>query len=125
MCRTCYDVYRRLDKLRERADRTGLLQGSSSFPSLLPSISKRQQGLQVSSTEVNAAAEVGALTLRAEVAKILEDVDARASKPRITEAGILWRRRIRFGRHDTQQSSIFSRDANQLVLQSSSSSRCI
>lgn len=117
VCRTCYDVYRRLDKLRERASRAtargaSLLRGSSSSSSLPSPSLKQQQGLLNSNLDVKVAAEASAVTLRADVSAMLQDVDARASKPRITEAGILWRRRLRFVRRCTRQSCIFSRDTD-------------
>ncbi|CBJ26157.1 hypothetical protein Esi_0021_0147 [Ectocarpus siliculosus] len=108
VCRACYDVYRRLDKLRERGggrtadaagDRGSCSSSSSSSSSLpLPSSKGRRDSLAgidatASSGRRAAAAEAGAVTLREEVGEMLKDVDARAGKPGV-EAGIPWRRRL-------------------------------
>lgn len=98
MCRTCYDVYRRLDNLREKA-RTSA--SSTLSPLTLPAQSNGRQELLASidataaSGRRAAAAEAGAVALRAEVAEMLRDVDARTGGLG-TEAGILWRRRLRY-----------------------------
>lgn len=86
MCRTCYDVYRRLDKLREDLDRRGVRRCSCSNATA-----------KIGATALagrRAAAEVSAVTLSAEVTAMLKDVDARAGKLGV-EAGIPWRRRLR------------------------------
>ncbi|CAM9729470.1 unnamed protein product, partial [Ectocarpus sp. 4 AP-2014] len=106
VCRACYDVYRRLDKLRERgggrtADAAGDRASSSSLSSTslpLPSPKGRRDSLAgIDATAFSgrraAAAEVSAATLREEVGEMLKDVDARAGKPGV-EAGIPWRRRL-------------------------------
>lgn len=109
VCRTCYEVYRRLDSLREKADRAaggGEARASSSTlsPLPLPSSSKGRQELLASidataaSGRRAAAAEAGAVALRAEVAEMLKDVDARTGKLGV-EAGIIWRRRLRCARY--------------------------
>lgn len=106
VCRTCYEVYRRLDNLREKAERTAVV-GEARPPSLtlsplpLPAPSKGQQELLASidataaSGRRAAAAEAGAIALSAEVAEMLRDVDSRTGKLGI-EAGIIWRRRLRY-----------------------------
>ncbi|CAN0229535.1 unnamed protein product, partial [Ectocarpus fasciculatus] len=107
VCRACYEVYRRLDKLRERGggrtadaagDRGSSSSSSSSLPLPLPSSKGRKDSLAgidatASSGRRAAAAEAGAATLREEVGEMLKDVDARAGKPGV-EAGIPWRRRL-------------------------------
>lgn len=103
VCRTCYEVYRRLDKLREKSDRgEGKTRKSSAplSPLPLPAPSKGRQEVLASidataaSGKRAAAAEAGAVALRAEVAEMLKDVDARTGKLG-SEAGIIWRRRLR------------------------------
>lgn len=90
VCRACYDVYRRLDQLRGKADRVGDRHGVSSKHSVLldssPTGGQRRRG---------AAAEAGAARLNADLAAMLRDVDARCGKLGI-EAGIIWRRRLRY-----------------------------
>lgn len=109
VCRRCYEVYRRLDKLREKADRaageTGAARGSSSLVSSPPlplSLPSKGRGLLASVDATVAggrrapAAEAGGVNLlRKEVEDMLKDVDARAGKLGI-EAGIARRRRLRY-----------------------------
>lgn len=104
VCRRCYEVYRRLDKLRESTDHTaGKTEDRESSPlSSLPlPFSSKGQGLlasvdaTVASGRRAAAVGAGALALREEVAEMLKDVDARAGKLG-NEAGIVWRRRLRY-----------------------------
>lgn len=99
VCRVCYEVYRRLDNLREKA-RTSA--SSALSPLLLPALSKGRQETLLASIDAAAAsrrraaaAEAGAVFLRAEVAEMLKDVDARTGRLG-TEAGIIWRRRLRY-----------------------------
>lgn len=108
MCRACHEVYRRLDKLREKANRASggsgqeAAWGSSSILSSSKSLQVPSKGRELladidaaaASRRRAAAAEAGAATLSAEVAEMLRSVDARAGKLGI-EAGILWRRRLR------------------------------
>lgn len=84
MCHTCYDVYRRLDRLRDDVSRGGV-RGSGGLDALTMVASGRRA----------AAAEVGAATLNAEVTAMLRDVHERAGKSGI-DASILWRRRLRY-----------------------------
>lgn len=109
VCRTCYEVYRRLDNLREKADRTAGDEEARASPSTLMPLplsapSKRRQELLASidataaSGRRAAAAEACAVALRAEVAEMLKDVDARTGKLGI-EAGIIWRRRLRYAHY--------------------------
>ncbi|CAM9358158.1 unnamed protein product [Ectocarpus sp. 13 AM-2016] len=105
VCRACYDVYRRLDKLRGRgggctADAAGYRASSSSSSSSLPlpaSKGRRDSLAGIDATASSgrraAAAEAGAVTLREEVGEMLKDVDAKAGKLGV-EAGIPWRRRL-------------------------------
>lgn len=88
MCRVCYEVYRRLDSLRDEADRTGTRK-SSRFDILANIDATAASGRRA------AAAEVGAATLSAEVEAMLKDVDAGAGNKLGIEAGIIWRRRLR------------------------------
>lgn len=88
MCRTCYDVYRHLDKLREQLDDTGARRSSGS--NVLAKVDAT-----AASGRRAAAAEVGAANLRADVTAMLKDVDARTGRLGI-EAGIIWRRRLRY-----------------------------
>ena len=115
MCEACNEVYRRLDKLREKANRAaggvGEAWGSSSPLSSRPPFSVPSGGGQELLADIEAtaasgrraaAAEASAATLRAEVTEMLRDVDARAGKLGI-EAGILWRRRLRYALHTLVQ----------------------
>lgn len=85
MCHSCYDVYRRLDKLRGNSTRVGVRGGSGGLDALATIASGRRA----------AAAEVGAASLNEEVTAMLRDVHARAGKSGI-DASIMWRRRLRY-----------------------------
>lgn len=91
MCRRCHDAYQRLDRLRWEADctsaRTAGLSGNGGILARVDATAVRDRR--------TAAAEAGAATLSAEVTALLKDVDARTGKLG-TEAGIIWRRRLRY-----------------------------
>lgn len=93
----CYDAYRRLDKLREEADRTGARKSSGG-----DSLAKIDA--TVASGRRAAAAEIGAMGLSADVTAMLKGVDARTGKLGI-EAGIVWRRRLRCGCYSEKTST--------------------
>ena len=84
MCRSCYDVYRRLDKLRDGSTRGGV-RGSGGLDALAMAPGGRRA----------AAVEVGAATLNAEVTAMLQDVHARTGRSG-NDASIIWRRRLRY-----------------------------
>lgn len=88
MCRTCYEVYRRLDKLREQVDRSRGGQERWGVD-MLPVM----EGIAESNRRA-AAAEVSAVKLGKEVAAIVKEVSARTGKPGI-QAGKSWRRILR------------------------------
>lgn len=88
MCRTCYDIYRRLDKLREQVGRSRGAQerrGVDMLP-VMEGIAERNRRA--------AAAEISAVELGEEVAAIVKEVNARTGKPGI-QAGKSWRRILR------------------------------
>lgn len=91
MCRTCYDVYRRLDQLRGKVGRANCRDsGSLSHTDLL----SREGSSYTSSAQHLTDAEAGAARLSADLTAMLSSVDARSGKLGI-EAGIIWRRRLR------------------------------
>lgn len=89
MCRTCYDIYGRLDQLR------GEVSNRQDSESLSPiDILSRKGSGYTRNAQRQAAANVGAAKLSADLNAMLRDVDARSGKLGI-EAGVIWRRRLR------------------------------
>lgn len=90
VCRTCYDVYRRLDSARAGVNHVPDDVTKTSVQESLASIDTNPAG-----SIRGAAAAAGAARLSADLTAMLRDVDTKSGKLGI-EAGIIWRRRLRY-----------------------------